>query len=169
MSLRTAARPLSATIAYLLVAAVANAQDSPRSAPPVAGAPAPRADLGAEERAIRQLTAQWLAAENRRDVDAVMRLFAEDAVAVYGGRLLTGRAAIRRDLVDALARPGLVQQWRTTEVRVSARGDMASQVGTYEATRGGVTSRGYSLTVYRKVDGGWRVVQDMLAPSPPRP
>jgi hypothetical protein len=90
-------------------------------------------------------------------------------VAVYGGRLLTGRAAIRRDLVGALTRTGLVQQWRTTEVRVSAGADMASQVGTYEATRYGVTSRGYSLTVYRKRDRRWLVVQDMLAASPARP
>ena len=169
MSHRTAARLVSAITACVLVAGVADAQNSPRPAPPVARAPAPRVDVGAEARAIRQLTEQWLAAENRRDVDAAMRLFADDALAVYGGRLLTGRAAIRRELADALARPGLVQQWRTTEVRVSAGGDMASQVGTYEATRGGVTSRGYSLTVYRKRDGRWLVVQDMLAPSPPKP
>jgi hypothetical protein len=45
---------------------------------------------------------------------------------------------------------------------------MASETGTYEDVwnEGKNRERGHYLTVYRKVDGQWKVTQDMTATEP---
>ena len=153
----------------------AAAGQSADSAAAGAGAPtdARPVDLAADEQAIRKGSQDWLAAYRRRDVDGVIANYADDAVAVYGGKVLTGRAAIRKNLEDELARvdkerPGFTPSWETTAVHVAQSGDLAYETGTYEDVwnEGKSRERGQFLTVFRKVDGQWKVAQDMTAAEP---
>jgi uncharacterized protein (TIGR02246 family) len=127
----------------------------------------------ADEQAIRALSQQWLEAQRRQDVAAVMANYAEDAAAVYGARLLTGRDAIRTNLEDEFAklpreRPGFVPAWTTSAVVVSQARDMAYESGTYEDSWNGGQGRerGHYLTVWRKVGGQWKVARDITTPEP---
>ena len=145
--------------------------------PTVVRGAAPAADRAADAQKIRALSQQWLAAERKGDVEGVMANYASDAVAVYGGQLLTGVAAIRRNLEQDLAtfpkeRPGYVPSWQTTAVEVAQAGDMAYESGTYDDSWNGGKNheRGNYLTVWRKVGNQWKVARDMAAPeAAPRP
>jgi uncharacterized protein (TIGR02246 family) len=128
-------------------------------------------DVAAEARAIRALSQEWLAAHRRNDVNGVLSNYADDAVAVYGGTLLTGAAAIRKNLEDEFAkiareRPDYTPSWATS-VYVAPGGDLAYETGTYEDLWNERRSRegGYFVTVYRKVAGRWKVAHDMTTPA----
>ena len=171
MSHRTTRFALPALLAFsTLIAREGTAQG---------GAPVqPAADRGAsvdraaEAQAIRALSQRWMVAQQKKDVDGVIANYASDVVAVYGGRLLTGPDAIRRAMVDDLAkdakeRPDLVPTWQTTSVEISQAGDLAYETGTWEDTWGGGKNRerGYYLTVWQKVGRDWKVVRDVGAPE----
>lgn len=169
MSHRTKWLALSALVALAAVAHEGSAQVSGAPAQPAART---SVDRSAEEQAIRRLSQRWLAAQRNKDVDALVANFADDAVAVYGGKLLTGPAEIRRNYESDFAsmkkeRPDYSPSWQTTKVEVAQAGDLAYESGTYEDTWNGGKGRerGHYLTVWRKVGSDWKVARDMAAPE----
>jgi len=160
---------LVALVALAAVARVGSAQPVGTTAQPAARM---AADRTADEQAIRTLSERWLAAQRKMDVDAILTNFASDAAAVYGGKLLNGRDAIRRNYESDFAtlpkeRPGYMPSWKTTRVEVAQAGDLAYEAGTYEDTWNGGkgVERGNYLTVWRKVGGDWKVARDMATPE----
>src|SRR5215208_1853689 len=112
MSHRTTRLAVLLLVAFAAVAQKGAAQAGGAPAQPAVHPAALRVDHEADAQAIRALSQRWLAALQNKDVDAVMAYFATDAAAVYGGKLLTGAAAIRRNYENELAtfsteRPGL--------------------------------------------------------------
>jgi uncharacterized protein (TIGR02246 family) len=173
MSLQAAKLGGSVLLAVALIACGEGAaQADSTAAPPAAGTTAQPVDIAAEAQAIRTLSQQWLAAHRRKDVNGVLANYADDAVAVYGGTLLTGAAAIRKNLEDEFAkiareRPDYTPSWATTAVHVAPGGEMAYETGTYEDLWNERRSRegGHFVTVYRKVGGQWKVAHDMTTPA----
>jgi uncharacterized protein (TIGR02246 family) len=181
MSHRMTTRVAPALLAAALLAPAAGAQTtgtqttgaqtSGAPARPAANTAARATKAAAEERAIRALSAVWLEASRRRDAAAIMQLFANDAVTVYGGRRTAGAAAIRKAMEEAFAgrdrRPGFTPSFQTTMVHVAEAGDLAYETGTYEDTWDGGRGRerGHFVTIWRKVDGRWRVVHDVAGPE----
>ena len=158
------------TLGLLAAARTGGAQAGGAPAQPAAHTTPSAASRQADEQAIRALSQRWLAAVRAKDVDGVMANFASDAVAVYGGRLLTGVAEIRRRQVEDLAetaktRPGFVPSWQTTSVEVAQSGDLAYESGSYDDTWTGGKERGHYLTVWRKVGSDWKVVRDIAVPE----
>ncbi len=170
--------PTAKLVVHLLLALGAaacqrDAKTNDASAAAAAEGDAPATDASAEEQAIRALSQQWLAADQNRDVNAVAQNFADDAVTVYGGRVSTGRDAIRQYREDAYARmakerPDFKPTWETVAVGVAQGGDMAYEAGTYDDTWNGGKNRerGHYLTVWRKVGGAWKVARDIAVPEP---
>lgn len=116
-----------------------------------------------DERAIRDLVANWSEASRRRDVDAVLALMTEDVVFTVPGREPFGREAFKAAAAGADA-PRIEGTNEIVELQVS--GDWAFTRNHIELTAtmaDGETMRrgGYTLTLYRKEsDGRWRLMRD---------
>lgn len=177
---RRATLALHVLVAIAAIAHPGAAQAPGTSARPAASTAAPAVDLRAEAQAIRARSQSWLAAERNKDVAGIMAHFATDAVAIYGGRVASGSAAIRRYQEEKFAslakeRPGYSASWQATTVDLAQAGDMAYESGTFDDSWNGGKDRerGHYLTVWRKVGGEWKAVRDIAVPeakpSPAKP
>jgi uncharacterized protein (TIGR02246 family) len=131
----------------------------------------PTVDKAAEAEAVQQVSANWLQAAKDRDVDAVMALVAPDAVFFSAGEEpAQGADAIRSGIEEEWSTtPDFSLDWETTSVQVSDAGDMAWERGTWTYDPDGMGEaqpmHGAYLTVYKRIDGAWKVVSDMSVPT----
>ncbi|MGQ0733091.1 MAG: YybH family protein [Acidobacteriota bacterium] len=123
----------------------------------------PAVDAAAEEQAIRAMSAKWLELERAKDAAGVAAQFLDDATVTWAGTgTATGPAAIEALLTKSWSEaPSVVTTWSTDRVHVAASGDMAVEQGTWSST-GGPTGddHGKYITLYRKVNGAWKVAAD---------
>jgi ketosteroid isomerase-like protein len=119
------------------------------------------ADLAAEERAVRALSASYAAV---RDVETEVAEFTEDVwfFSTLTPQPTVGRAARRQTIERRRApAPGEHTRRETTGVLMSACGDLAVEHGRYVTVWNGPTGpdsvAGYYLQAYRKVDGQWKI------------
>lgn len=138
----------------------------------IACAPAgPEVDVAAERGAVLDADRAW--SETPPDLDAFVAAFTPDAVNLMGGSPPSrGVEAIRASTADLFGAPGFALSWEPERADVSACGDLAYTIGSYELTTDDGTRPGKYLTVWKKQpDGAWKVAVD--APSenepPPRP
>jgi uncharacterized protein (TIGR02246 family) len=131
--------------------------------------PARPPDLAADERAIRELAARWQKALLARNAETQAAMFAEDGVSYHDGQEpLVGPAAILKWEKNAVARHPKAKITSTTkELRIAAAGDMAIQAGEGQLTDLGESGEDHSVrrqrfvTVWRKVNGEWKVAHDI--------
>ena len=132
--------------------------------------PAPRPpDLGADEKAIRDLSARWQKALLARDAAGQAAMFAEDGVSYHDGQEpLVGPAAILAWEQKAVSSHPKAKITSTTkELRISASGDLAVQSGEGQLTDLGENGEDHTVrrqrfvTVWKKVDGKWKVAHDV--------
>ena len=109
-------------------------------------------------------------AEARKDADAVMPFWAEDAVVHFNGEApIVGREAIGTMYRQRLPR---LETFRaeTNSVQVAPGGDLAWETGTTYVTLpngGGAVSSSKFLIVWRKeADGVWRIAACALTANP---
>ncbi len=119
------------------------------------------ADLAAEERAVRALSANYATV---RDVETEVAEFTEDVwfFSTLTPRPTVGRAARRQTIERRRApAPGEHTRRETTGVIMSACGDLAVEHGRYvtrwNAPAGPDSVAGYYLQAYRKVGSAWKV------------
>lgn len=134
----------------------------------------PVTDLAAEERAIRAVDRRMLAAAQGNDPSTFGAAFTEDGRMLFPNMdAVVGREAITAKATEDFAVPGFTLSWQPTHVEIARSGDLAVSSGTYElalTTPGGpVEDRGKYMTVWRKVDGEWKVAADMMNTSVPLP
>lgn len=133
---------------------------------------APVADLQMEERRIAELNREWVERVAARDAVWIANLYTPQ------GRLMPANAAVAqgRPAVEAAWRgffglPSLDLTFQTTDLEVSAAGDMAYDVGTYsmafDSPQGRVQDQGKYLVVWEKVNGEWKVAADMFSSNLP--
>src|SRR5687768_4367957 len=121
----------------------------------------PKVDLAAEEKAIRDLDAQWLRAVEAKDTAAISRLYATDGLYMAPNmQALGGRAGAQKGWGTMFAIPGSALTFGPSKVVVAQAGDVAYDIGTYTFSmdgRGGrrVEEKGKYLVVWKKEDGGW--------------
>ncbi len=126
---------------------------------------APQVDTAAEEEAVRAVSASWLAFEEQRDAAGVAGLFAADGTLHWEEREpVTGPAAVQSFIAEEHAfDPAGTGSFATERVEMAASGDLAVEHGTWQNGQ----ENGRYTTVYRKVDGQWKVSADMsLAATP---
>lgn len=131
-------------------------------------APEPAAqsvDSAVEEQAIRAISMEWLELDRQRDAAKIAALFADDGRLLLGGvDPVVGAAAVRDFMTkDFEANPQRTIDWRTDRVEVAASGDFAVEYGSYSIKNGTdrtEENRGSYVTVYRKIDGQWKVAAD---------
>jgi uncharacterized protein (TIGR02246 family) len=153
---------LDPRLAVLLLLTVAGCGHAP-SRPPVA-APAAQGDADARA-AIAEASAAFSQAYVKNDMDALGKVYAEDAVLLPPGREIRGREAIQRYFAWGPNHRQIAHSMVPSELVVS--GDMATDHGTWHSTsqRGDdppTTASGQYLVVWvREPDGAWRIRYDM--------
>jgi ketosteroid isomerase-like protein len=121
------------------------------------------ADLNAEAQAIRDASANWGAAYKAKDWTAAAAYFAPDGTFFLENREpVAGPAAIQaRTEADWASMPNASLTWTTDNVIVSASGDLAYETGSYNFRNEAERDTGKYITVWRKLDGKWKVLADM--------
>lgn len=154
-------RTMARSALVLVVLAAACTQPVPPPPPPAAP------DLAAEERAIRDADARWLKAAQARDAAADAAAFAPDGAA-YREHLepLVGPAAFQAYMEKQHAEnPKSSVSWTTDKIQIAASGDLAVQTGEYSLTglgpKGDGKDRGRFVTVWKKLNGEWKVAHDI--------
>ncbi len=122
---------------------------------------------------IKAKEAQWQKDYAARNLDALAGQYADDAALASAGDPLATSGADRRKALQGLtADPNFALTFSSDRVLVAKSGDLASSRGHYtitmtdKATNKPVASSGSYLTVYKKVDGGWKAVEDFVTPGP---
>lgn len=113
---------------------------------------------------IRALDAAWKEAAARRDLDAMMEIYAPDARELLPGMPpIVGRPAIRgfyAELIETY--PRFEHEFEAGEILVAASGDLAVVRGTYrftpDARRPQEAQSGKFVGVWRRRDGAWRLL-----------
>jgi uncharacterized protein (TIGR02246 family) len=138
-----------------------------------APAPASKPDLAGEEKAIRDIDARWLKAAQSRDPSGEAAVFANDGVA-YREHVdpLVGPAAYQAFETKFFAdNPKVNGAWTTDAIRLAESGDLAIQTGEFHNTalgpKGDRADKGRFVTVWKKVNGEWKVAHDIGSTTMP--
>jgi uncharacterized protein (TIGR02246 family) len=143
-----------------LLLLLAGCSDTPTTPPDTSAA-----DL----KAIKDGEIAWSADFGAKDVDKVVRHYADDATLMMpDAPIITGKDAIRSGVTQMFADKNLALSFTTTTAQVAKSGDIAYTQGTYSMTATNpktkklVSEKGKYLTVYKKQsDGTWKAVEDI--------
>jgi ketosteroid isomerase-like protein len=154
--------------ALLALAAVAACAQSAPPAPP-------KADQAAIEREIKDRVAAWNGYIAERNDSAIGALYTDDAVLMPPNQPRMTGASIRGFFAGMwVINPTMVLA--TDRVVASDAGDVAVEEGSFKLSYAGADGKpiedtGKYLVIWRKTDGGWKVVRDIfntdLPPAPP--
>lgn len=130
-------------------------------------APAPAADLKADEARIRTLIDEWLKAVEHKDVAATAGFYAADGMLMLeSAPAAIGSAAVATAWKAMFELPDFTLTFAPSSVTVSESGDLAFDIGTYELSftgeGGPVTDKGRYVVVWKKLDGDWKVAADIV-------
>jgi uncharacterized protein (TIGR02246 family) len=155
--------------ALAIVCVVGLALVSACAAPPLA------VDTQKEEQAIRALDADWNAAIAKKDLDAIVNLYAADGATMWPDAPASrGSAAIRAAWVELMNTPGITGTIVVDRIQVAQSGDVAFDEGhvdlEVDTPQGRAKETVKYLVGWKKVGGAWKVAYDMYnsnAPAPP--
>jgi uncharacterized protein (TIGR02246 family) len=135
----------------------------------------PKPDLAAEEKAIRDADASWLKAAQARDASAEAAIFASDGAAYreHTDPLVGPTAFQEWDAKQYAENPKQVTTWTTDAIQLTDSGDLAVQTGQYHTTgigpKGDGEDKGRFVTIWKKVNGEWKVAHDIGSTTMPAP
>lgn len=117
----------------------------------------------ADEDAMRQGTEAWVAAYSKGDVDAILALYAEDAVVMPPGvPAASNHEALREFLTtDIATSAGTTLELGASTSGVSGNLGWHAGAFTVKDTSGNLRGTGKYMEVWRKQDGKWLILRDM--------
>ena len=124
----------------------------------------PNVDSAAEADAIRQRFADWVEAENRRDLEASVSFLTADAIIHAAGvPAMQGLDAARDVWSGMFEIPySVIEDVEPRTVVVAASGDMAYDIGNWRlvlpSDSGTTEEKGKSAIIWQKRDGEWMAV-----------
>lgn len=126
----------------------------------------PAASAGADEAAIRAGGDSWNNAYNTLNIDALVELYAADAVLMPEAvRSAKGHAAIRKFLLvyAALLTDGGYTPVVANTVEIEVSGNLGFRSGTYSISdkSGAGVDTGKWLETWRRTDGKWQIIRDI--------
>ena len=120
-----------------------------------------RVNVEEEKTALMTVDREW--SQTTKDLDKFMSYVAADANGYpQGAPILAGADAFRTFISELMAAPGYALSWTATKASVAASGDLGYTTGTYELTTAGGTDKGKYVTNWKKVDGTWKVIEDIF-------
>ncbi len=128
---------------------------------------APSVDRAAEEQVIRDLDREWVAAVAAGDTLAIANFYAEDGYFMPpNAPRVDGHGAISGAWAGMLQLPNVSLTFAPTDIVIAEAGDMAYDIGTYDlgwdGPDGRIEDNGKYVIVWRKVNGDWKVMADIL-------
>jgi uncharacterized protein (TIGR02246 family) len=145
----------------------AMAQDSSMAAPS-------KVDKQAEEQAIRDISAKWVQMFASKDTSAMGALFADDGTEMPpNSKAMKGPDEVTKGVGEMLrTTKDFKLTFAPSTITIADAGDMAVERGTYQASFTGpkgkkIEDHGNYVTVYKKVNGQWKVLADMNASEVP--
>ena len=126
-----------------------------------------------EEQAIRAMNREWMDAVAAHDIDRIMAIHTPNAVMMASNMpVVAGTPALRQMNREMLSMPGMNLTWVPGRIDVTSP-TTATEIGTYSmswnAPAGRVTDNGNYITLWRKVDGAWRVEHEAVVSATPLP
>ena len=106
----------------------------------------------------------WAVAQNAKDINALMALYADDAVSMPDGEpMLTGKAAIQKKQEADFAKPSKYASIAFETIDVYAQGDVVTETGKtmYKDAAGKTTGGGKYIAVYEKRDGKYLCIREI--------
>jgi ketosteroid isomerase-like protein len=120
-----------------------------------------RVNVEQEQTALLAVDREW--SQTTKDLDKFMSYVAADANGYpQGVPVLAGADAFRKFISELMAAPGYALSWTATKASVAASGDLGYTAGTYDLTIAGGTEKGKYVTNWKKVDGTWKVAEDIF-------
>lgn len=120
---------------------------------------------GAQVRAeIEAIENRWATAMNTKDINALMNLYAEDAVSMPDGQpILVGKAAIKKAQEAEFAQPAKYASVAFTTTDVYPQGDFVTEVGRseFKDAAGKVVMNGKYIAVFEKQNGKFVCVREI--------
>lgn len=111
-----------------------------------------------DERAIGDVMEQWLRATKAADLDAVLKLMADDVVFLRAGQPTMNKTAFIESFKGFAGKVKFEAKQDVKEVH--AAGDLGYAWSRMTLTMDGKTRAGDILSVFRKVDGKWLLSRD---------
>lgn len=140
---------------------------------------APQVDTAAEQAAIQQTERDWVQAPNKpgeEGANGYVSFVTEDAVWLPpNGPRVDGRDAVRALILAYTKAEGFSITWKASRVEVSAAGDLAYSMGTYEyslkdAEGNPVSDKGKWVDIWKKqADGTWKAAVAIWNSDQPPP
>ncbi len=126
-----------------------------------------------EEEAIRAMNREWMAAVAAHDLDKIEAIHTPDAVLMVSNMpIVADQSAMRGMNREMFSMPGIDLTWVPGRIDVTSP-TTASETGTYrmsfDSPTGRVTDNGNYMTLWRKIDGRWRVNQEAVVSTTPIP
>ncbi len=106
----------------------------------------------------------WATAQNAKDINALMALYADDAVSMPDGEpMISGKAAIQKKQEADFAKPSPYASIAFETMDVYAQGNVATEVGKsmYKDAAGKTTGGGKYIAVYEKRDGKYLCIREI--------
>lgn len=106
----------------------------------------------------------WAAAINAKDINALMAMYADDAVSMPEGEpMLIGKAAIQKKQEADFAKPAKYASIAFETMDVYAEGDVATEVGKtfYKDAAGKTTGSGKYFAVFEKKNGKYVCIREI--------
>ena len=106
----------------------------------------------------------WAAAQNAKDVKAIMAMYADDAVSMPDGEpMVSGKAAIQKKQEADYAKPSTYASIAFETLDVYAQGNVVTEVGKtmYKDAAGKTTGGGKYMAVYEKRDGKYLCIREI--------
>lgn len=125
---------------------------------------AAKPDLAQIRTEIVAVENQWAAAINAKDINALMALYAEDAVSMQdAGPALVGKAAIQKKQEMDFAAPSKFASIAFETSEVFAQGDVVTELGKtfYKDAAGKTTGTGKYIALFEKKNGKYVCIREI--------
>ncbi len=144
-----------------------NSQPENKTADETAVTEAPvvvKADMASIKSEIQSLESAWAAADNARDVNAVLAFYSEDAVSMSNNApMAKGKAAIQKELEVGMAKKVEGQTVSYNTLEVFGDENTVTEIGTSTSkdATGKVTRSGKYMAIWENRDGKYICTRDI--------
>jgi uncharacterized protein (TIGR02246 family) len=131
-------------------------------------------DIAADDAAVKKVASELVAAWRAKDVEGIVKQFADDATIMPpGAPVVTSKQASRDYISTAVKDPGFSLNMTVDKVVAARSGDIAYSRGKYSLAMTNPQTHkvdsyaGSFVSVFKKqADGSWKIVEDISAPGP---
>lgn len=125
-----------------------------------------------DEQLIRALDSTWFTVFAARDTAKLVTFYVREAVGMYpNAAIARGAPAIIRSYAELSTMTAFQMSGRPLSIRVSKGGDLATSTGTYRMSfnspNGPVVDSGSYVEVLQKVNGQWKIVNEIVTSHAP--